>query len=126
MITRGIRGATTSYANNAEEILSATRELLQTLIEANGLQAEDIASAIFTTTHDLNTAYPAVAARELGWTHVALMCMHEMDIPDGLALCVRVLIHWNTDVQQDIVRHVYLRGATVLRPDLLNEERSAK
>jgi len=98
---------------------------LQALIEANGLQAQDVASAIFTTTRDLNAVYPAVAARELGWTHVALMCMHEMDVPDGLARCIRVLIHWNSDVQQDKIKHVYLGGATMLRPDLLNEERSA-
>ena len=123
MAIRGVRGATTVEENTAESILSATRELLQKMVEANALQTNDVASAFFTTTRDLDAVYPAAAARALGWAHAALMCMHEMDVPGGLALCIRVLIHWNTDVRQDEVQHVYVRGATTLRPDLLSEER---
>lgn len=114
---RGIRGATTCEANTREAILEATRELLELLIEANGLQAEDLASAIFTTTPDLNAEYPAVAARALGWTDTALLCGHEMVVPGGLQRCIRVLVHWNTERRADQVVHIYIRGARNLRPD---------
>jgi chorismate mutase len=114
---RGIRGATTAEDNTPEAILAATRELLEALIGANGLQPDDVASAIFTTSPDLNAAYPARAARALGWQDVALLCVHEMDVPHGLEKCIRVLIHWNTTARAGEVRHVYLKGAVVLRPD---------
>jgi len=114
---RGIRGATTADENTPESILAATRELLAALIAANGLQPDDVASAIFTTSPDLNAAYPARAARALGWEDVALLCAHEMDVPHGLEKCIRILIHWNTTMRAGEVRHVYLRGAVVLRPD---------
>ncbi|MGI6209524.1 MAG: chorismate mutase [Anaerolineae bacterium] len=115
---RGVRGAITCAANTEEEILSATRELLQVLIEANGIAPEDVASAIFSVTPDLNAAFPARAARELGWTSVPLMCTGEIPVPGALPLCVRVLLHWNTDKAQNEIVHAYLRGARVLRPDL--------
>jgi chorismate mutase len=114
---RGVRGATTADDNTREAILAATRELLELMIAANDLDPDDIASAIFTTTIDLNADYPALAARALGWHDVALMCMHEMNVPHGLKLCVRILLHWNTDVAAQDVKHVYLRGAVNLRPD---------
>ena len=114
---RGIRGATTADENTPESILAATRELLEALIGANGLQPDDVASAIFTTSPDLNAAYPAQAARALGWRDAALLCAREIDVPHGLEKCIRVLIHWNTTVRAGEVRHVYLRGAVVLRPD---------
>lgn len=114
---RGIRGATTCEANTRESILEATHELLELLIEANGLQADDLASAIFTTTPDLNAEYPAVAARALGWTDTALLCGHEMAVPGGLQRCIRVLVHWNTERTNDQLVHVYIRGARNLRPD---------
>jgi chorismate mutase len=114
---RGIRGATTAEANTPEAIGAATRELLNALIEANRIEADDVASAIFTTTVDLNAEYPAVAARELGWHDVALMCAHEINVPHGLPRCIRVLIHWNTALRADEVKHVYLKGAMQLRPD---------
>jgi chorismate mutase len=117
MMIRGIRGATTADANTRESIGSATRELLIALIAANEVEIDDIASAIFTTTLDLNADYPAQAARALGWQSVALMCAHEMNVPHGLPMCIRVLIHWNTDVSADAVQHVYLKGAAQLRPD---------
>jgi chorismate mutase len=114
---RGVRGATTAEANTREAILAATNELLGLMIEANQIEPADVASAIFTTTIDLNADYPALAARALGWHDVALMCMHEMNVPHGVKMCVRILLHWNTDVAAQDVKHVYLRGAVNLRPD---------
>ncbi len=115
--TRGVRGATTAEANTREAILAATDELLRLMIEANQLCADDVASVIFTTTSDLNADYPALAARALGWHDVALMCAHEMNVPHGLPMCIRVLVHWNTTRPAAEVQHVYLKGAARLRPD---------
>jgi chorismate mutase len=114
---RGIRGATTCESNTREAILEATRELLEMIIEANRMEPEDIASAIFSTTPDLDAEYPAVAARAIGWTNTALLCGHEMKVPGGLPHCIRVLIHWNTTRSAEQVVHIYVRGATNLRPD---------
>lgn len=114
---RGIRGATTCEANTREAILAATRELLEQLIERNGIHPDDIASAIFTTTTDLDAEFPAVAARALGWTDTALLCGHEMHVPGSLRSCVRVLVLWNTERRADEVVHVYIKGAKNLRPD---------
>lgn len=114
---RGVRGATTCEANTREAILTATRELLEQLIEANAITTDEIAGAIFTTTPDLNAEYPAVAARALGWTDTALLCGHEMSVPGGLAQCIRVLVLWNTPRRADELMHVYIRGARNLRPD---------
>jgi chorismate mutase len=114
---RGVRGATTAEANTREAILTATSELLQLMIAANQIEADDVASAIFTTTIDLNAEYPALAARALGWHDVALMCVHEMNVPHGLKRCVRILLHWNTAVAPQDVKHVYIKGAVNLRPD---------
>ena len=114
---RGIRGATTAAANTREAILEATRDMLARLIEANGLHPDDIASAIFSTTPDLNAEFPAVAARELGWLDTALFCTHEMAVPGSLPRCIRVLIHWNTTRRADEVVHVYIREASTLRPE---------
>lgn len=118
---RGIRGATTVDANTPEAIVSATRELLLALVEANAIEPDQIASIIFTTTHDLNATFPAVAARELGWVHVPLLCAHEMDVPGAPRGVVRVLMHVNTDKSPREIRHVYLRGARVLRPEFGQE-----
>lgn len=115
---RGVRGATTVTENSAEAILEATRELLQATVAANSINEPDIASVILTATPDLDAVYPAVAARQLGWTRTALMCVQEMAVPGSLPRCVRVLIHWNTDRSLDELRHVYLREARSLRPDL--------
>jgi chorismate mutase len=114
---RGIRGATTVEENTREAILAATRELLTQIIEANDLRSEDVGSAIFSTTPDLNAEFPAVAARQLGWHDVALMCGHEMSVPGALGRCIRVLIHWNTPKLQHEIGHVYIKGAANLRPD---------
>jgi chorismate mutase len=117
MMCRGVRGATVAAENTAEAILSATRELLYTMIHYNGLDAADVASAYFTTTTDLTAIYPATAARQLGWFDVPLLCGHEMQVPNGLPLCIRILLHWNTRIPQDQINHIYLHEATTLRPD---------
>jgi chorismate mutase len=114
---RGIRGATTAEHNTRQDILDATREMLIRIIEANDLRPEDIASAIFSTTPDLNAEFPAVAARELGWLDTALLCTHEMGVPGSLERCIRVLIHWNTTRAASEIVHVYTGGATTLRPE---------
>ena len=114
---RGIRGATTVQENTPEAILEATTELLTELMRANHFEVGDVASAFFTTTRDLNAEFPAVAANRMGWTDVALLCGHEMEIPGSLAMCLRVLLHVNSDKQQHDMKHIYLRGAKVLRPD---------
>ncbi len=117
MPVRGIRGATVATANTPEAILGATRELLRALAAANAFDPADSASIIFSTTPDLTAAPPARAARELGWTDAAMMCLAEMAAEGGLPRCIRVLIHWNTDKPQADVRHVYLYTAAQLRPD---------
>lgn len=118
MACRGIRGATTIQSNDREEILVATRQLLALLIRQNGIDPLDVASATFTTTLDIDAEFPALAARQLGWLDVPLLCGHEMSVPGGLPLCIRVLIHWNTDKSQEAIHHVYIRDAQSLRPDL--------
>lgn len=122
---RGIRGATTVESNSADAILGATTELLAELMRANDLRVDDVASAFFTTTVDLNAEFPAVAARQLGWRDVALLCGHEMDVPGSLPMCLRILLHANTEKGPQDIIHVYLRGATVLRTDL-SEKRDEK
>ena len=116
-MVRGVRGATTADADTREAILSATHELLRAMIAANNICPDDVASIIFTTTLDVDAEYPAVAARELGWRDAALLCLHEMAVPHSLPMCIRVLIHWNTSIRADEVKHVYLKGAIALRPD---------
>ena len=117
MACRGVRGAITVETNDAEAIWAATRELLETIVAANGIETDDLASVIFTVTADLDAAFPARAAREIGWTQVPLLDT-TVSVPDSLPRCIRVLLHWNTDKRQDEIKHVYLRGARVLRPDL--------
>lgn len=114
---RGVRGATTATANTAEEIIEATQELIDALVRVNQLNADDIASAFWTTTRDLTAEFPAFAARQVGWADVPQMCAHEMDVPGKLGMCIRVTLHINTEKAQRDIRHVYLRGATVLRPE---------
>jgi len=114
---RGIRGATTVEANDANQILEATDELLRHLIEANGLHPDDIVSALFTMTADLDAAFPARAAEVYGWNIVAILHSTEIPVPGSLPRCIRLLVHAYTRHRHDQIRHVYLRGATVLRPD---------
>lgn len=121
MRLRGVRGATTVDANTKEAILAATTELLSAIIAANDIQADDVASVYFTTTADLNAEFPAVAARQMGWTHTALMCGHEMNVPGSLPMCIRIMMHVNTAKAQRDMQFVYLRGARALRQDVANE-----
>jgi len=117
MPCRGVRGATTADTNSREDILKATRELLAMMIRQNGIRAEDVASAFFSTTSDLNAEFPALAARQLGWYDVALLCNHELDVPGSLRNCIRILLHWNTNVSSNEIVHVYIKAAANLRPD---------
>ena len=114
---QGIRGATTVARNDASEILAATDELLQALIEANDLEPDDIVSALFTVTRDLDAAFPARAAEEYGWNIVALLHGTEIPVPGSLPRCIRLLVHAYTSRTRAEIKHCYLRGATVLRPD---------
>jgi chorismate mutase len=123
VLIRGVRGATTVEANSPESILEATKELLAAMLKANELDLDYIASAFFTATPDLNAEFPALAAREMGWTDVALLCGHEMTKPGALPMTVRVLLHVNTEKPARDIKHVYLRGARVLRPDIETEIR---
>jgi len=121
MRSRGVRGATTATANTREAICSATQELLRRLIEANEIPMEEIASAFFTVTDDLDAEYPALAAREMGWVYVPLLCAREIAVPGGLPRCIRVLLHVNTEKTQEQIRHIYLREAAILRPSFASE-----
>jgi chorismate mutase len=119
MPVRGLRGAINCEENTPASILSATRELLQEIIRANGLtDFEEIVSAIFTTSPDLNAAFPAEAARELGMHQVPLLCGTEIAVPGGMPRCIRILLHVNTEKRQPDMVHVYLRDAKRLRPDV--------
>ena len=122
MVTRGIRGATTVPTNTREAILDAARELLDEIVRLNEIERDDVASIIFTTTPDLDAEFPAVAAREAGWTDVALECLHEMNVPGALPRCLRLLMHVNSDRAQNEITHVYLRDAGVLRPEFAADQ----
>ncbi len=117
LVCRGIRGATTAPGNDRESILAATRELLTEIVAANDLHPEDLTSILFTMSPDLNAEYPALAARQLGWVEVPLLCAQEIDKPGALPHTIRVLLHWNTPAAQSEIAHVYINGAEVLRPD---------
>jgi chorismate mutase len=126
MSIRGVRGATIATANNADAILAATRELLLAIRDANpSMQTEDLASILFTVTNDLDAVYPAQAAHQLKWSGVPLICAREIPVPDGLPNCVRVMIHWNTDLPQGEIRHIYLKDAAQLRPDWVRQTEEA-
>ena len=123
MAVRGLRGATTIDQNVATEILAATRELLQELLSANGITTyEEIVSAVFTTTPDVNAVFPAEAARSLGMSQVPLLCASEIAVPNSMPRCIRILLHVNTDQPQSAMKHVYLREAKRLRPDMVSAQ----
>tara|TARA_Y100001970_G_scaffold250030_1_gene321285 strand:+ start:35763 stop:36131 length:369 start_codon:yes stop_codon:yes gene_type:complete len=117
-ILLGIRGAITIDTNDPDKIVEGAQELLSDIIKLNNIVTDDIVSIFFSTTKDLNAEYPAVAARNIGLVNVALMCTHEMDVPNGLEKCVRILLHVNADQGYNNIKHVYLKGAKSLRPDL--------
>ncbi|MBN1531259.1 MAG: chorismate mutase [Spirochaetes bacterium] len=117
-MVRGIRGATTVSGNDRGEILEKTAELLRAMVEKNSIAVEDIASAVFSVTDDVDAEFPAVAARDLGWIYTPLFCTREMAVPGGLGRCIRVLLHVNSERPQREMIHVYLHEARRLRPDL--------
>lgn len=120
MPIRGIRGATTVAADQPDLILQATRELLEEILEENeNMHPEDVASAIFTVTEDLVSTFPAQAARDMGWSLVPMLCAREIPVPGSLPRVIRVLVHWNTEMAQNEITHVYLHDAVKLRPDLV-------
>ena len=119
LVSRGVRGAISVEEDSLDSITQATTELLRAILQANpSLRSQDLASAFFTMTDDLSSAYPALAARQLGWAEVPLLCVREVNVPNGLPRVIRVLLHWNTDLPQSDVHHVYLGRAAALRPDL--------
>ncbi len=118
ILCRGVRGATTVETDSRDEILTATRQLLALMIRRNAIESTDVASTIFTVTKDLTAEFPALAARQLGWIDVPLLCGYEVSVPGSLPRCIRILVHWNTRKLQHQIQHTYMREATILRPDL--------
>lgn len=118
-MTRGVRGATTVHENSEHDMVERTEELLREMIDQNGIIAEDVCSVIISVTEDLSATFPAKALRRIeGWTYVPVMCVREIPVPNSLAKCIRIMLHWNTDKSQKEVHHVYLEKAMILRPDL--------
>lgn len=124
MALRGIRGAICVAKNSKGQIVSATKQLLKSLIQANAINPEDVASIIFSTTYDLDAEFPAVAARALGYINTPLLCTHEMKVPKSLGKCIRVLMHVNLNALQEDMRHIYIGKAKVLRPDIKSNKKS--
>jgi len=120
-MVRAVRGATTVEANTREEIINAVTELLIKIVIENEISREDIISVNFTTTADIDAVYPAVAARQLGWTNIAMSCTNEMAVPGSLGMCIRVMLYFNTDKKNSDLKYVYLKKAESLRPDLKKE-----
>jgi chorismate mutase len=124
MRCRGIRGATTVDDNTREDTLAAAKELLQEMVQANGVQEEEIACIFFTTTPDVNRVFPAAAARELGLSQAPMLCGHEMNVPGSLPMCLRILILFNTEKGAEEIVHIYIKGARELRSGSDNQEGS--
>lgn len=119
---RGVRGATTADFNERDHILERTAELVEAIVKENAIDSQDIGAIIFSSTPDLDAAFPAAAARALGWAEVPLFGTQEIDNPGGLVRCLRVLFLWNTGKEQQAIKHVYLHGAAALRPDIAKDE----
>src|SRR5690349_20469618 len=115
VVCRGVRGATIAVADTREDIHTATVELVKAILEANGIHQDDLASAFFTTTPDLRAAFPAEAARLMGWEYVPMLGAIEMDKPGAPQRCIRVMLHWNTSKGQREIKHIYLKGTESLR-----------
>ncbi len=122
MVVRGIRGATTVVEDKADEVLIATRELLLAMQKENNFARQDIASILFTVTKDIRSVFPAEAARAMGWDLVPLLCFQEIEVPGALPLCIRVMLHVNTDKSQEEITHIYLKKAQALRQDLIHKK----
>jgi len=117
MMMRGVRGAISVTQDETEEVLQATRRLLLTLVDQNGIDSEDLASVWLTTTPDIVCCFPAIAARQIGWVDVPLICAHEMSVKGAMPLVIRVMMHWNTSKSQKEIHHIYLGETVKLRPD---------
>ncbi len=118
IVCRGVRGAATAESNCRDDILLETRRLLAMMIRSNVIEAEDVASATFSVTADLDAEFPALAARQFGWMDVPLLCVTEIPVAGSLGKCIRILLHWNTATAQTEIQHIYLKDAVSLRPDL--------
>ena len=120
---RGIRGATTVLHNEEEEMLKNAKELAQEIVLKNNVQPENISHVFLSVTNDLNATFPAKSLRELpGWSYVPVMCMSEIDVPDGLEKCIRIMMVVNTKQEQEDIKHIFLNEAVKLRPDLVQGE----
>jgi chorismate mutase len=117
-LVRALRGATTCVKDTPEEISAVTRELIQAMMERNGLVHDDVISVLLTTSPDLTSAFPAAAAREVGFGDVPLMCASEINVPTGMPKCVRIMMHVYTTRERNELHHIYLRDAKSLRDDL--------
>lgn len=116
---RGVRGATTINNNVHEEIVDETERLLREMVKKNNIKPKEVASVLISVTEDITAAFPAQALRRLdGWTHVPVMCMREIPVPNSLPKCIRIMMHVNTKIAQENIIHVYLEKAVCLRPDL--------
>ena len=115
---RALRGATTCAADTPAAIADATQELLTSMMARNELAHDDVVSVILTTTPDLTSAFPATAARAVGFGDIPLLCASEINVPGSMPKCIRVLLHAYVSVSRDEIHHVYLRDARTLRDDL--------
>lgn len=116
---RGVRGATTTDCDNEKDVLLSTENLLREMILHNDILAEDVASVFISATSDIRSVFPAKALRRIEeWKYVPVMCMQELDLPDALPNCIRVMIHLNTSTPQKDIQHIYMKNAVSLRPDL--------
>lgn len=115
MWCRGIRGATSVVDNTRDEILTATKELLEEIVDSNQVEKEAVACVFFSTTADLDAEFPALAARQLGWKEVPLLCCQEINVPGSLPRCIRILVLFNTQKRIEEINHIYLRGTEILR-----------
>jgi len=119
MTVRGLRGATTVAQDDEKTVLSATEALAREIVAKNNVLPEDIVSILISTTNDVKSTFPAKSVRSIeGWKYVPVMCTHEMDVPGGLPLCIRILMHVNSDAPQKDINHIYQNEAIKLRPDL--------
>ena len=124
---RGIRGAITVRENREEEIVEKTEQLMREVIEKNALEPDAVASVFVSVTEDIDAVFPAKALRRIdGWAYVPVMCMREIPVPGSLPLCIRVMFHADTDAAQKDINHIFLEGASVLRPDLLKSSQQQK
>lgn len=120
---RGFRGATTVLKNDETEMLENSRILVEEMVQLNNIAVSDISHIFFSVTNDLNATFPAKSIREMdGWGHVPVMCMKEIDVPNSLPKCIRVMLLAKTSLKQDEVQHVFHNDAVKLRPDLVTEE----